>query len=265
MNEFLAHNKVAWNERARLRKRHTRTVAPEDLRNPMPVFDPENWMGNLAGKELLCLASGGGLQSALGAAAGARTTVVDLSPGMLELDRKIARENKLEVRTFESSMDDLSIFGDEIFDIVVQPVSSCYIPDVAPLYREVARILKPGGLYISQHKQPVNLQASLLPGSAGYVVQEPYYRSGPLPPTVESLHREADSVEHLHRWDQLLGGMCREGFVIEAVREPKHADPQAEPGTFGHRSVFIPPYIKLKARKTMSERRKELLIWTSSR
>ncbi|MGV3771619.1 MAG: class I SAM-dependent methyltransferase [Verrucomicrobiales bacterium] len=262
MNEHLQRNKHAWNERARLRKRHTRTVSPEDLRNPVPIFDPEGWMGSISGKDLLCLASGGGLQSALASAAGARTTVVDLSSGMLELDRKIAHENRLQVRTVEASMDDLACFGDEVFDIIVQPVSSCYIQNIAPLYAEVARILKPDGIYISQHKQPVNLQSSVVPGTGGYIIQESYFRSGPLPPTVESLHREADSIEYLHRWDELLGGLCEAGFVIEAMREPRHADPNAEPGSFGHRSCFIPPYIKIKARKVRTAPQKVSILWT---
>ena len=65
----------------------------------------------------------------------------------------------------------------------MQPVSTCYVPDVRPLYREVARVLAAGGVYVSQHKQPVNQQAAALPiGDNGYVLTEPYYRTGPLPP-----------------------------------------------------------------------------------
>ena len=58
----------------------------------------------------------------------------------------------------------------------------------------------------------------------GYEIVEPYYRSGPLPPVVGSSHREAGTLEFLHRWEELLGGMCRAGFAIEDVIEPLHAD-----------------------------------------
>ena len=57
-------------------------------------------------------------------------------------------------------------------------------------------------------------------------------------------------MEFLHRWDQLLGGLCTAGFVIENVAEPRHGDPLATPGSFAHRSAYIPPYIRLKARRT---------------
>ena len=78
-------------------------------------------------------------------------------------------------------MDNLGMFDQAEFDIVIQPVSTCYIPDITAVYREVARVCKPGGIYISQHKQPHSLAAGIRPIGVGYVVIEPYYRSGPLP------------------------------------------------------------------------------------
>jgi hypothetical protein len=53
----------------------------------------------------------------------------------------------------------------------------------------------------------------------------------------------------LHRWEELLGGMCRAGFAIEDLLEPLHADEQAAIGSFGHRSRFVAPYVRVKARR----------------
>jgi len=78
---------------------------------------------------------------------------------------------------------------------------------------------------------------------------EPYYRQGPLPPVAGSPHREAGTLEFLHRWEALLGGMCRAGFVIEDVIEPMHGDLAAEIGSFGHRSRYVAPYVRIKARR----------------
>jgi hypothetical protein len=69
-----------------------------------------------------------------------------------------------------------------------------------------------------------------------------------------SLHREEGTLEFLHRWEELLGAMCRVGFSIEDLTEPCHARPQAEPGSFAHRSQFIPPYVRVKARRRGSPR-----------
>ena len=53
----------------------------------------------------------------------------------------------------------------------------------------------------------------------------------------------------MHRWEEIIGGLCRSGFVIEDLAEPKHGDHAAEPGTFRHRSQYIPPYVAIKARR----------------
>ena len=169
---------------------------------------------------------------------------------MLAQDRRIAKERGYGIRCVEASMDQMPMLDPASFDIVFQPVSTCYVPDVGAVYREVARVLRPNGSYVSQHKQPINMQSSALPSPQGDVVVEPYYRTGPLPPIVgEFEHRENGAMEFLHRWDQLLGEMLRSGFVLEDLYEPRHGNRLAKPGSFAHRSATVPPYVMFKARR----------------
>ncbi|MDP6445196.1 MAG: class I SAM-dependent methyltransferase [Pirellulaceae bacterium] len=244
------HNRRVWNQMVQKRKRFTRPAKDEDFQNPLATVDAIGWLGgDIRGRELLCLAAGGGRQSALYAAAGAKVTVVDISPGMLEVDREVAAERGLDVRTVEASMDDLSMLGDAQFDIVIHPVSTCYVPDIRPVYREVARVMVAGGLYINQHKQPASLQADVDASPRGYEVAEPYYRTDPLPAVQGSRLREEGTLEFLHRWEQLIGELCRAGFVIEDLVEPLHAEAEADRGSFAHRSSYFAPYVRIKARR----------------
>lgn len=263
-----SHNERAWDERAQRRQRHTRVVTDKELRDPLKAVDPEGWLnGNIQRQKVLCLAAGGGLQSILYAKAGGEVTVVDLSSEMLVFDEKVSRERGVKVRCLQASMDDLSALADAQFDLVIQPVSTCYVPDIRPVYREVARVMKPGGLYISQHKQPINLQAGAVPGRDGhYPLTEAYERSGPLPPAPDGLmHREAGTVEYLHRWNELVGELCRAGFVLEDLSEPKHFDAAAQPGTAPHRYCFAPPYVKFKARRNGGEVEAAPKLWLPGR
>ncbi len=247
------HNRRAWDAMVSKGNRFTLPAKDEDFASPLSVVDQPGWLGpSIVGKKLLCLAAGGGRQSALYAAAGAQVTVVDISTAMLEIDREVASQRKLEVRTVAASMDHLPMLATGEFDIVIHPVSTCYVPDVVKVFREVARIMRAGGIYISQHKSPVSLQCDVVGSQRGYELTEPYYRSGPLPPVVGSRHREEGTLEYLHRFEELLGGMCRAGFVIEDLIEPLHAKPEAMPGDFEHRSRYVAPYIRLKARRTGS-------------
>ncbi|MBT3891831.1 MAG: class I SAM-dependent methyltransferase [Planctomycetaceae bacterium] len=248
----------------------TKPAKDEDLHNPLGVIDAQGWLGgDIANQQVLCLAAGGGRQSAIYAAAGANVTVVDISPAMLELDRQVAQQRGFELRIVEASMDDLSVFSNAEFDIVIQPVSTCYLPNIAPIFMEVARVLRSGGIYISQHKQPTSLQTSLQRSENGWTLDQPYYRTGPLPmlPLNQgqgSRLREEGTHEYLHRWEDILGGMCRTGFVIEDFIEPFHADPDADRSSFGDRCHFTAPYMRIKARRssqvTRSNNKPQLVI-----
>jgi len=247
------HNRRAWDARVRQGDVFTKPAEDADFLDPLAAVDAPGWLSphkNIHNQQLLCLAAGGGRQAPLYAAAGACVTVVDISPAMLELDRQIAAERGLQIETVEASMENLRMFDSNQFDIVIQPVSTCYVNDILAVYRQVARITRPGGLYISQHKQPVSLQSNVQPSAGGYAITEPYYRDGPLPQVTGSPHREYGTLEFLHRWEQLLGGMCRAGFAIEDLLEPLHAKPDAAIGSFAHRCQYIAPYVRVKARRS---------------
>jgi SAM-dependent methyltransferase len=252
------HNAKAWDALARERVSLATPARDEELREPLATVDPAGWLGgDIGGWNVLCLAAGGGRHGALYAAAGALVTVVDISGEMLALDRVVAAERGFDVRLVQTSMDGLSMFAAGEFDLVIHPVSTCYVPDVQPVFRAVARVVRADGLYISQHKSPVSLQASLRPesGNGNYTLDQPYYRKGPLPSAEPGRLRERGTLEFLHRWEQLIGGICRAGFVIEDLLEPLHAEKEAEHGGFAHRAQYVAPYVRIKARRTRDEQK----------
>lgn len=254
MNPLLLHNQAAWDKRAAEKGWYVDTARDEDFLNPLKIADPRGWLGNdVRGLQILCLAAGGGRHGPLFAAAGARVTVVDLSPAMLDLDRKQAAARGLNLVTVQTSMDDLGSLADQSFDVVFQPVSTCYVPDLRPVFAGVARVLKTNGLYLSQHKQPASLQSSgaWMDQAGGYVVERPQISGSPVPDMGGGFaHREAGTFEFLHRLQDILGGICAAGLFIEDVVEPKRGGLDAAPGTFEHRSAFLPPFLALKARRS---------------
>lgn len=263
-NEHRHQNQAAW-DRLSDGSQFAKIATDTECLEPLKTLDGRNWLPkSVQGMDVLCLASGGGWQSILYASAGANVTVVDLSQGMLDLDQREAARRHLSVRTIHGSMDDLSALPDESFDIVHQPVSTCYVPDLARVYAEIARVIRDGGLYISQHKQPTSAQITRRDERDHFVVGIEYYHTGPLPRTEDTSYRERGAIEYLHRWDDLIGGLCRTGFVVEDLREPRRADVKAPVEHFGYRGRFIPPYVRLKARRLPRERSSELAaskIW----
>lgn len=117
---------------------------------------PRNWFPeSLRGIRVLCLASGGGQQGPVLAAAGAEVTVFDNSRRQLEKDEYVARREGLTIRTVQGHMQDLSAFENDSFDLIVHPWSNGYVDSPLPVWRECARVLQKGGALLSGFANPV--------------------------------------------------------------------------------------------------------------
>src|SRR5919107_5655462 len=158
------YNREAWDRHVESGNEWTLPVVPDVieaarrgewevlLTETKPVS--EAWFPELAGAEVLCLASGGGQQAPIFAAAGAIVTVLDNSPGQLAQDRLVSERESLEIKTVEGDMADLSAFADESFDLVFHPVSNLFVPDVRPVWREAFRVLRRGGVLLAGFLNP---------------------------------------------------------------------------------------------------------------
>ncbi|MEQ1824585.1 MAG: class I SAM-dependent methyltransferase [Pirellula sp.] len=249
-------NQAAYDRMARSGHILASIATQEELRRPLEAIDTSGWLGNsIHGWHVLCLAAGGGRHSVLYHAAGAIVTIIDISQGLLELDQQVIQELKFNVRLIQASMVDMPMLRDGEFDLVIQPVSTCYVSDVAPVFTEISRVLKPDGLYISQHKQPINLQASLHLYAGKYAIEtEVGHRATPANGKTPSPLREPNTIEFAHSLESILGGICRSGMIVEDFVEPKHSNPESKVDSIGHRSRFVPPYFRVKARKRSSVR-----------
>ncbi|PNY36446.1 hypothetical protein C2E31_12675 [Rhodopirellula baltica] len=152
-------NRQAWDNIARSRNRWF-TPAPAEqiarassgdftLRLTACKTIPMDWIGNVQGKRILALAAGGGHQGPILAAAGASVTVVDISEGQLEIDRRMADEHQLDLVTLQADMADLAGLDDASFDMVINPCSVNFAPDVRPIWQEAARVLCDHGVLIA--------------------------------------------------------------------------------------------------------------------
>ncbi|MEW6046762.1 MAG: class I SAM-dependent methyltransferase [Bacillota bacterium] len=253
VQDYRAINRRAWGKLAHHGCGWTRPVAPEDLGRARELVDPHGWVDWKRGLEVLCLASGGGQQAVLFAAAGARVTSYDLTPEQLERDRETARRFGLHVETVEGDMCDLSalVQGGRLYDLVYQTVSTDFVPDVNVVYREVAKMLRPGGQYLVTHWNPIFWQLDE-EWVGGYRVVRPQKPGEPLVHEyweIDGKRVTVGTVEFFHPLHDLIGGLCRAGFVIEDFSEDERGDPTAPPGSWDHLRAFFPPLLAIKARR----------------
>jgi ubiquinone/menaquinone biosynthesis C-methylase UbiE len=207
-------------------------------------------MKNVRGQNVLCLAGGGGQQSAVFSLLGARVTVFDLTPEQLEADRRAAKHYGYTVETVQGDMRDLSALPDAHFDRVYQPISTLFIPDLRELYRSVARVTKPGGLYYSKYAMPLLLMAEKKPwdGEAYTLrITQPYQRGAILETADGRMNfSEGQSFSEFHHLlSDIINGLIAEGFAICGVWEDPNPDAgqpveTLESGSGEHRARFLP-------------------------
>jgi SAM-dependent methyltransferase len=184
---------------------------------------PSHWFPSLRGLEVLCLASGGGQQGPILAAAGARVTVLDNSPRQLAQDRFVAEREGLSISTIEGDMADLAMFDDERFGLVINPASTLFVPDVRPVWREAARVLAPGGSLLAGFVNPVNYLFDFEMAERGVLEVRHTIPYSDLRSRTEAELRaqleQEEPVEFGHTLEDLIGGQLEAGLVITGFYE----------------------------------------------
>jgi len=204
---------------------------------------PREWFPPLNGLDTLCLASGGGQQGPVLAAAGANVTVFDNSPRQLGQDRFVAEREGLNIRLVEGDMRDLSIFEDESFDFIFHPVSNLFIQEIRPVWREAYRVMRPGGTMLSGFMNPVFYIFDWEKAEQGVmeVKHKLPYADSEHPEVAAKLIAEGDALEHSHTLTEQLGGQMDAGFHIIGMYEDVHSGTAV--------SEYTPTYIATRAIK----------------
>jgi SAM-dependent methyltransferase len=227
--DVVEYNRNAWNHEVAKGNKWTVPVSPEEvalarqgrwqivLTPSKPV--PEHWFPGFTNADVLCLASGGGQQGPILAAAGARVTVLDNSPAQLARDRLVATRESLAINTIEADMTTRFPFPDEAFSLIVHPVSNLFIENVRPVWNECFRVLKPGGILMAGMINPAaflfDQQLCDEQGVLQVKYRLPYADCTDLDTQkVQELVEQNEPLEFSHTLDDLLGGQLKAGFVI---------------------------------------------------
>lgn len=253
MDEVAEYNVRRWRALAERGALYTRPMLDLDAEEARGWLDPEGWLGELGGRRVLCLAGGGGRESACLALLGARVTVFDLSREQLERDRLAAEHYGAHVETLRGDMRDLSALHGAGFDLVWHSYSLNFVPDPRRAFREVARVVRPGGLYRLMCANPFVMGATPRDWDGrGYALTRAYAEGALVEGADEGwlYEREPDEPapparEYRHGLGTLLGGLAGNGFrVLRATEDVSmYPDPSAEPGTWEHFVSVVRPWL----------------------
>ena len=240
MEDIPDHNRKAWNEESRGgESRWCQPVDEQTIANARlgdwqviltpTITVPRKWFGRVRGKRLLCLASGGGQQAPVLAAAGATVTSFDNSDEQLAQDRLVAMRESLDIELVRGDMADLSCFEDGAFDLIFHPVSNVFAQDVRSVWQESYRVLAASGRLLSGFMNPdfYLFDHDAIEAGEPLVVRNklPYSDIDDLSPDRLNERREQRlPLEFSHSLDEQIGGQIDAGFMIAGFYEDRWSD-----------------------------------------
>lgn len=259
-DNLIAFNKERWEALAQANIAYSRPLldlTPATAKSWLAAqgAHPTGAFDALAGKQVLCLASGGGQQTAAFGLLGAEVTVFDLSETQLARDKAAADHYGYPLRIAQGDMRDLSVFYTDAFDIVWQPYSLNFSPHSEPVFCEVARVLRPGGVYRIEFANPyvIGFNDEGWNGR-GYELNRIYAHGAELqfPDDMWDVQGEDGTSQRVlgprefqHALSNVVNGLVDLGFIIRRLWENPPGQPDAEPGSWEHFTAVAPPWLGL--------------------
>ncbi len=240
MTDILKYNRTAWDKQSEdeqspwVQPVDSATIANARTGNWEVILTPsknvpKNWFGDIRGKRVLCLASAGGQQAPILAAAGAIVTSFDNSSAQLAKDKLVADRDGLTIEVRQGDMADFSCFDGATFDLIFHPVSNVFSQTIRPVWQHSARVLVPGGRLLSGFMNPDFFLFDHYDIEAGGALEVRF----PIPNADIDLLDQAElakrktegvALEFSHSLDDQIAGQIDAGFLIAGFYEDKWDD-----------------------------------------
>ena len=201
-------------------------------------------LDEVRGKRVLVLGCGGGQDCVALDKMGAIAVGIDQSAQQIDYARKYAaRHDAMNASFVEGTVEDLSRFDDESFDMAVSAHMLNYVEHIEDTVRETARVLKPGGLFAISVRHPFDAALGERPP---YSVQRAYWSeqsdwTWSLEGGVSARFRQW--FWPVSRWFEMLTDA---GFTVERMLEPQEGPLDT---AVADRAKLVPHTLYFKARK----------------
>lgn len=183
---------------------------------------------SVKGLDVLELGCGGGQNAIVCAKWGAKSVKgIDQSENQIEYAIKLAQSQNVKVEFIQGNMEDLSVFKDNSFDLIISSHALAYVEDVNKVFNEIARLIREKGRIVICLGHPLMR-----------VVWQALEEK-----SIEKIHNYFDENRDLWDWsdhdgesiatfgqtyprfEQLINGLISVGFIIERIVEPRGYTP----------------------------------------
>jgi SAM-dependent methyltransferase len=169
-------------------------------------------VGDARGKRVLDLGCGTGQAAVALAKQGAIVIAVDASARQLARAREIAEREEVKVEWRQGDLADLAFLRAESIDVAFSAFAVAEIDDIARLFRQVQRVLKPGSSFVFSYEHPMALVRESGVGGS----EHSYFEPGPV---VVDRHGAPIHL-YVRPIEEIFTELGRAGFRVDTIAEP---------------------------------------------
>lgn len=173
---------------------------------------------------MLEIGCGGGQNSIVLMKWGAKSaTGIDQSEAQLEYARKLAQKEKVVVSFLQADMEDLHVFRNSTFDLVVSSHAFDYAENLDRVFQETARVLRKGGRFVFCMLNPIwRVVGTALESEDLAKVQAYFGEEAEKWSWATSDGQSIGAFETVPwRFEQIINGVIQSGLRIDRVVEPR--------------------------------------------
>lgn len=231
MQHYIAYNSHMWDAWSEDHNTWSIPLTPEEFQKAKnstigfvltPTKNvPLSWFEGV-GKDVLGLASGGGQQGPVMAAHGYRVTMLDNSILQLQSEKMVAEREDYSLLALQADMTLPFPCKDESFDMIIHPVSNCYIEDLQPTWNECYRVLRHGGVLMAGWTNPIMYMfddEALDDWDRPLIVRNKLPYNGRVEVENGAELSLDTGYQFSHTWEAQIGGQLKAGFLLKDFYE----------------------------------------------
>lgn len=231
--------------------RFTTAESPEGDRGSVVVYGSDlpteaelRLLGDVDGRRVLDLGCGTGHNAVVLAEQGAKVIGVDPGTERLAQARDRAEEAEVRVELHQAGLAELAFLRSDSIDAAISVMALATVDDIARVFRQVHRVLKPEASFICSFPHPAFTMFD--PGNDDPLrVVRPYDTDEPLGWTLE----DGDVVDHPRTVSEIFTNLHRSSFWVDQLLEPTAPSSGPRSRTYADVMKFVPATLVVRARK----------------